>query len=357
MLSKGVIIFLSMLVLLAAPVLGGKEYSYQYQKIINVDPPLQLTINNANGNIIVKTNTEYKLKVDAVKRVYADSKDEADLVADHVQISVASAGGHFTIEPKFLRIQGRSLSFWDKLLGKSSKTSYGAVDFVVSVPADCNIDVYNSSGNIDASGIKGKVFLSGTAGNISVRDIQGRLDVTMTSGNLVLTDIDGNIHINATGADIAFYTISGDLEIRKSSGKTVGESLMGDLTLSQTTGSIDLKYIEGNIRVKSTSGKITVEQDFGALDIATESGNISIKTELNSSQDYFVETISGSIKFNIPSSSSGVIKMEAASGDIDTKIPILIQSFSKTRISGYFGNEGPKISLVTTSGDITLAEY
>lgn len=357
MFSRSVIIIISVLILSASPVTGGKEYSYQFQKMINVDPPLELTINNANGNVIIKTNTEDRLKVDAVKRVYADSKDEADLVADHVQISVARAGGHFTIEPKFLRIQGRSLSFWDKLLGKSGEPSYGAVDFIVSVPTDCNIDVYNTSGNIDASGIKGKVFLSGSGGDISVRDIQGRLDITMTSGKLVLTDIDGNIHINATGSDVSFYAINGDLEIRKSSGKTIGESLIGDLTLSQTTGTIDLKYIEGNLRIKSTSGRITVDQDFGALDISSESGNIIIKTELNSSQDYYVETISGSIKFNIPGTSSGIIRMEAASGDIDTKIPILIESFSKTRISGHFGNEGPKISLATTSGDITLAEY
>ncbi|MEE9443131.1 MAG: DUF4097 family beta strand repeat-containing protein [candidate division Zixibacteria bacterium] len=345
------------IVILQAGLSFGKTYEYEYQKIINVEPGLELTINNANGKIILTTNNDYKLKVDAVKKIIADSKDEADLIADHVQISVASVDGHFSIEPQFLRIHDRSPSFWQKILGKSGEPSYGSIDFVISVPTDCNADIYNSSGNIEATGIRGKIFVSGTAGNVIIRDNQGDLEITTTSGLVELNDIEGEVSINANGSDVNFYSINGNVEIRNSSGLMTGEYLIGDLVLSQTTGSIDLKHIEGDIRLQSTSGKINILQDFGALDVSTESGNINIKTELNSAKDYFVETISGSIEFLIPVASGGEIKLEAGSGDINTQVPISIDSFSKTRITGSFGHGGPKVSLITRSGDITLSEF
>jgi len=335
----------------------GKTYQYEYQKIINVEPQLELTINNANGNIILTTNTENKLKVEAIKHIYAESKEEADLVSEHVQISVSAADGHFTIEPQFLRIHNRSPSFWQKVLGKSGEPSYGSIDFVISVPTDCNADVYNTSGNIEVAGVRGKLLISGTAGNVAVRDGQGDIEIATTSGKVALNEIEGNIHINANGSDISYYTINGDIEIRNSSGRTTGEYLIGDLLISQTTGHIDLKHIEGDVRIKSTSGKISVLQDYGAVDIATESGDIQVKTELNSSKDYFIETISGTIRFIIPEASSGQVKLEAGSGDIDTQIPISINSFSRTRIAGSFGHGGPKISLTTMSGDIVFAEF
>lgn len=343
--------------MLSSAVPAGKTYQYEYQKIVNVEPTLELTINNANGNVIVTTNNENKLKVEAVKKIHADSKEEADMVSDHVQISVTAAEGHFTIEPQFLRIHDRSPSFWEKLLGKSGEPSYGSVDFVISVPVDCNADIYNSAGDIEVAGIRGKLALSNAGGDVSARDILGELDIITTSAKISLTDIEGSVRINATGSKISFFSVNGDFEIKNSSGETTGEYLIGDLVLTQTVGGIDLKHIEGDIRIKSTSGDISIGQDFGALDIANESGDIIIKTELNSSRDYYVETVSGSIKFVVPEDSSGRITMEVGSGNIDTRIPIAIDSFSKKRIAGSFGSNGPKISLATESGDIILAEF
>ncbi len=335
----------------------GKTYEYQYQKIINVEPTLELTINNANGNIIVTTNNEYTLKVDAVKKIYADSKEEADLVSDHIQISVTSTEGHFIIEPRFLKIQDRSPSFWDKLLGTSGESSQGSVDFVVSVPVDCNVGISSTNGGIEVAGVRGQLVISGAGGDVSARDILGNLDITATSGNVTLAEIEGNVRLNAVGSHISFFSINGDLEIKNNSGETTGEYLIGDLEMIKTVGQVDLQHIEGDVRIKSTSGSINISQEYGALNIANESGDITIKTELNSPKDYYIETITGSIQFIVPEVSGGQIRMEVGSGDIDAQIPIAIDSFSKTRIVGTFGGDGPKISLVTGSGNIILAEF
>lgn len=351
--------FAALLILtaLVSGIQGGKTYEYQYQKIINVEPTLELTINNANGSIILTANDEYKLKVDAVKKIYSESKEEADLISDHVQISVTASEGHILIEPRFTRIRNTPPSFWDKLLGKSGEPSHGSVDFIISVPVDCNADIYNSNGNIEVAGLRGHLLLSNAAGGINVRDIIGNLDIAATSGHIILAEIEGNLEINATNTQISFFSINGDLEIKNNSGETTGEYLIGDLTMTKTVGRVELQHIEGDVRIQSTSGEISILQEYGALDISNETGDIAIKTELNSLKDYYIQTTTGSIEFIVPEDSNGRIKMEVGSGDIDAQIPIAIESFSKTKIAGSFGNEGPKILLATGSGDITLAEF
>jgi DUF4097 and DUF4098 domain-containing protein YvlB len=156
---------------------------------------------------------------------------------------------------------------------------------------------------------------------------------------------------------VSFYSLAGDVDFRNTSGDTKGEYLRGSITMSQTTGEVNLEHIEGDVRIKSVSGKISVLQDFGALDVSTHSGDVAVRTELNSQKDFFVETISGSIKLFVPETAGGEVKLESSSGAIDTQVPIAIESFSRTRISGRFGTGGPRLHLATSSGDITLAEF
>lgn len=351
------VIVISLIFCMVGPVNAGKTYQFDFQKIIEIDGPLELTINNTNGNIIITANNESQLKVEAIKKIYADDKQEAELVADHIQISILRTDGHFMVEPQFSRIASRSQSFWQKLFGKSGEQSYGSLDFTISVPTDCNIDIYNNNGDVEVGGLRGRIMVSGSVGDINIHDIQGEIEVSTTSGQVNLNDIEGKVRIIANGSDIDFYSLIGDLEIRNSSGVIKGEYLTGDLILNQVGGDITLTHIEGDIRGKSKTGKFRIIQDYGALDLSTESGDIEVRTELNSDKNYFVETISGSIRFLIPEASGGKIRMEAGSGNIDTKIPISIDSFTRTRISGSFGTDGPKVVLTTASGAITLMEF
>jgi DUF4097 and DUF4098 domain-containing protein YvlB len=356
--SKRFVISLVTILFLSAVAFGGKVYHYEYQKIIPVEPGLEISIDNPNGTVTIMTNTEDRLKIDAVKNIYAESQEEAEFVADHVQVEINDADGHFTIEPRFLKIQHRSPSFWQKLLGQGNEeSSRGSVDFVISVPADCNVDLYNPLGNIEVKGLRGRVEVSGDAGDVEVAEIIGNVNIVTSSGAVAVKNIEGEVYIRANGSDLNFFSISGDLEIRNSAGDVAGEYLIGDLSLTLQDGRIDLDFIEGDIRIKTTSAAVIIDQDFGSLDVSTESGDIDIATELNSSRDYFVETVSGSIRFMVPEASGGEVRLEAGSCEIDTQIPIAIESFSRTRISGSFGNGGPKIVLVTATGDITLGEY
>jgi len=280
----------------------AEEYTFSYQKIIDTEQPVVLHLGLVRGSVYISGHDDDRLIIEAVKRVRATDEDEAEEVADHIEIKVVVLTEKVNITTNYLRMFSRKPSFWQKVIGAGSD-SYGSVDYNISLP-------FKSS-----------------------------------------------VQISSMAADIELSSIEGEIQIDNTVGRTHGEFLFGPVTVRQPQGEIDLRWVEGDIRIKSSSGRVIIEQSRGAIDLSTLTGNVKIQTELDSPRDYFVETTSGSITFLIPETSSGVLNIETQSGDIQTEMPVTIKSISRNRLEGEFGRGGPKITLSSSSGDVIVALY
>ncbi len=287
--------------------LGGRalaeEYNFDYQKIVDVSEPVKLKLYLIKGNVTITGGSDNRVVIEAVKRVRGSNFDEAEEVADHIEIKVKSGKDEVDIETNYLRMVNRGRSFWSKVFGTGGTDSYGAVDFNITVPTRTSVSVMCLNGDIEVSSVQGKVVLE----------------------NL--------------------------------SGSTRGEYIFGPISLIQPTGDVDLNWIEGDIKLKSTSSKISIIQVRGAIDLATAAGTVNVQTELDSPKEYFVETTSGSITFGIPVSSSGRLKVETDGGEIRTEVPVTIESISRKRLLGKIGEGGPKISLSSGTGNVDVVLY
>jgi lia operon protein LiaG len=147
------------------------------------------------------------------------------------------------------------------------------------------------------------------------------------------------------------------VDIRTTSGKVTGQYLSGSVSVALTSGFTDISNLYGDIRVKSQSGDIKIQQESGSLELFTRTGSVDVQTEIDSTRDYYVETSSGRISFNVPETASGAVKLETVSGSINTELPLAIRQFTKSKLVGDFGENGPRIYLMTASGDITLGQF
>ncbi len=281
------------------------EYTFQYQKIVDTkQQPISLDLSMVSGNVTITGNSDDgRVTIDAVKTVRGSHREEAEEVADHIEIHVTSDNNSVKIETNYLKMIDRKPSFWSKIFGTSSNNSYGMVDYHISVPS--------------------------------------RTSVT----------------INSMEALIELSSLEGEMNITNSSGATHGEYLFGPITISQPVGEVDLKWIEGDVRVKSTSSRISIQQTRGAVDVATYSGSVKVQTQLDSPKNYYVETMSGSVDFTVPTYSAGVLHIETKSGEIKSDIPIAIKSVSRRRLVGEFGGGGPTISIYSTTGDVDIKQF
>jgi DUF4097 and DUF4098 domain-containing protein YvlB len=278
------------------------EFAFQYQKIIETEAPVSLHLNLVRGKVHISGGEDSRVIIEAIKRVRAANEEEAEEVADHIEIKVAVSSNDVTVETNYLKMLSRSPSFWQKVLGSGSD-SYGLVDYTVTIPTR------------------------------------------------------SSIFIKSMAADIELSSIEGEITIDNTVGSTRGEFLFGPITVRQPQGEIDLQWIEGDIRVKSSSSTVAIKQVLGAIDVSTQTGNVNIQTELTSPRDYFVETTSGAITFSIPEAASGLLRIETQEGAIQTEVPIVIKSVAHRRVVGELGRGGPTITLTSSSGDVTVAQY
>lgn len=281
----------------------AEEYTFDYQKIIEVSESVKLDLYSIKGDITITGGSDDRVVIEAVKRVRASSFDEAEEVADHIEIKVKAGGDNVKVETNYLRMVNRGRSFWSKVFGTGGTDSYGAVDFTISVPTRTSVSLMCLNGDVEVS------------------------------------------------------SVQGEFVIENSSGSTSGQYIFGPISLMQPTGDIDLHWIEGDIKLKSTSSKISIIQVRGAIDLSTSAGTVNVQTELDSPKDYFVETTSGSITFGIPVSSAGSLKIETDGGEIRTEIPVTIESVSRKRLLAKIGDGGPKISLSSGTGDVDVVLY
>ncbi len=299
----------------------AKDYWFDFQRVVETGPEARLSLNFVSGDLTIVSSEDDRVVIEAAKRVHAVSMEEAQLVADHIEIKIKHDKNKVDVTANYLRMRNRGQSFWSKVLGTGGEDSFGEVNWTIRVPADCHIHIVNTSGSMEIGNIR------------------------------------GDLDIRSSAADIVLSSIEGAVNIENSAGVTRGELLFGPVTIRQAQGEIDLNFIEGDIKVKSSIAGIAIRQDRGALDLTTSSGNVDIQTNLDSSREYFVQTESGNIRLSIPETSSGDLRIDSKTGEIRTDIPIAIKSMTHKQVEGVFGFGGVKINLTSISGDVTVAQF
>ncbi len=298
------VIFLSAVFILLSfsSVLAG-EFEFEYQKIIPRENSVELTVDIPKGNLKFYPSNDNRIIINAVKRIKASSRNEAEEVADHIEIKVTNSKNKVRVSTHFLKMLNRSNSFWRKFIG-GGEDSFGDVDFEIAIPLETNLILNVSSGRIE------------------------------------IVDHDGSVNIT-----------SGSMDMIKV------EYNRGPISIACEHAEIDLQWIEGDIRVKSQMGKINIKQLSGSINLKTSSSPVKIETELATDKNYFVETTSGEIFFSVPVSASGYLDIDSKAGEIKTDVPIAIKSMSRNRLIGVFGGGGTKISLTSMTGDVEVNQY
>ncbi|SYZ72667.1 exported hypothetical protein [Candidatus Zixiibacteriota bacterium] len=334
----------------------GKAYRFEFEKNIETGNRAELSVSNISGRIEIAAAAVDKVTINAVKNVRAVDAEEAEKIADRIEIRVSRTDHQVTVETNYLKGGPGSRSLWERLFG-SGEDSYGDVDYTITVPYDCRTEIDNVSGEVFVTGTKSSTYISTTSGGMRLQDITGLIDVETVSGEIELDNIKGDVSISATSSEARLSVIDGIIDIHTTSGETRADDIRGPITISETSGDVTLNGMNGDVRIKSISGDINIQQESGAIDIITQSGTVRVRSELDSRKEYYVETTSGTIDFLVPETSSGSVRIETVSGAIETRLDMTARVSSRTKFTGEFGKGGPKISLMSMSGDIVIGKF
>jgi len=212
------------------------------------------------------------------------------------------------------------------------------VSYRISVPNRAQADIKTASGDITVEGLKGAVALSTVSGEIRANDLEGGLTAGTTSGEVQLNNVLGKLQVN---------TISGD--VRLEDGK------VDSATVNTTSGEVDLDGVAGALNIGTVSGDVAVRDAHdGQLTVSTTSGSFEYSGDLAHGESNAVNSISGDVKFELPSESSMRLDASTISGSINSDFDLTNREEGLRSLKGVAGDGATSLTVGTTSGDISI---
>lgn len=176
------------------------------------------------------------------------------------------------------------------------------VNFIISLPAQHNVTLSTSSGDIIVSGtLKGELKGSTSGGDIKLGRVEGLVNLNTSGGDITAGDILSNAAFSTSGGDISIGEVSGMAEVRTNGGdikvKSVGEKLSattygGDIQIGSIEGDGQINTYGGDIHIESVSGNAEVNTAGGDIYLSGASGKVRANTQ---GGDITLNKISGSV--------------------------------------------------------------
>lgn len=154
---------------------------------------------------------------------------------------------------------------------------YAYMDVRVRTPSGLKLDLRDSSGDVDISGLTAGLTVKDSSGDLALHDLVGGVRVTDTSGDITARAISGDFTVVSDS--------SGDIRVEDVKGSAiVEEDSSGDVTLRKITGdarvdrdsSGDIEFSEiGRDAVVGAdgSGEVVADNVRGNFTVGAKSGN------------------------------------------------------------------------------------
>ncbi len=272
------------------------------------------------------------------------------------------------------------------------------VNMEIKVPARFNLDVSTTGGDLDISGITGRIEGSSMGGDLVLSQLGGRLDLSTMGGDIELTqsEVDGSLH--TMGGDVTITDVTGNINgttmggdvkytnVRSSRSGTKEQvkisSMGGDVNVDEALFGADVSTMGGDIQirkagqyVKATTmgGDIDVQELNGWIEANTMGGDVVVNMVGGTEGDRHVElsSMGGTIELTVPRGLDMDIEVEIRLGDSDEdKYEIISdlnveveknddrrwRSSREVVATGRTGSGKNRIKISTVNGDVILRE-
>lgn len=169
-----------------------------------------------------------------------------------VEMQVENAPNSYTV---YHSAEGDTVRVWvERTFSLFSRPHRGRLVFLV--PADIDLSVDTSTGEIYATGLTGgEVAVETSTGSILVEEFGDGASVRSTTGSIDIRRCEGVYTVRSTTGRIALTSVEGDLEVASSTGSQRYEQIVGDIDARSTTGRIELSDTEGRLRLRTSTGR------------------------------------------------------------------------------------------------------
>jgi len=272
------------------------------EKTFTVPAPARFELNNIRGSVDIRPGADGVITIRAEKLVNTGNAKQTEIEM------LQEADGSVKVKTRFP-------DFWlDWLFGsKPCKVNY-----TVTAPRACAIQV---------NGVSSDMFVEGFEGDASFKTVSGEMTARALNGSL------------------RFDSVSGDMQL---------SDLTGELRLNTVSGGIKAAGLSGALNLDTVSGDIGLEKSsLPSVKATTVSGKVELETSLGDGP-YKFNSVSGKLIMKLPADAHCTAKLHSVSGGLFVKLPTISSSQHNGTRSAEIQGGGVNIYLNSVSGNMEI---
>ena len=212
-----------------------------------------------------------------------------------------------------------------------------ADDFVINVPRNLeSAKIDTGGGDVNTTGIAGRVDLESGGGNIHLDDIGGEVTAETGGGTIEVGSVGGDVSLQTGGGNIKVASAKGEIKAESGAGSVIILSGLQGAVLETGAGSIRVDKCSGTVKATTGGGSVELGDIGGPAEIESGAGSIRLASAKGRVQ---AQTGGGSIQLDGATS----VQAETSAGGIVVKL-----------VSSNGAGGRSNSSLETSAGDITV---
>ncbi|RJP54373.1 MAG: hypothetical protein C4583_02760 [Anaerolineaceae bacterium] len=272
------------------------------EKTFSVSGSPRLALGNIRGSVDIRPGTDGVITVKAEKFV-----NTGDAKATEIEVTQEPDG---TVNVK--------TRFWEFWLGWLFGSKPCKVNYTVTVPRNCALEV---------NGVSNELFVEGFEADGTFKTVSGEMTVRASNGSL------------------NFESVSGDMKL---------SDLTGDLRLNTVSGDVKGTHLSGTLSLKTVSGEVDFDQStLQSVRATTVSGGMELETDLGDGP-YKFDSVSGGLTMKLPADVHCTAELQTVSGDLSINLPATSVSRHGGRQVTEVQGGGVKVMLKSISGNMEI---
>jgi hypothetical protein len=246
-----------------------EEVTRSFDRTLTVSGTPTLLVEHSTGDVRIRAHARNELRIQATIHVSADSRSEANMMADRIQIDVQESLGTISITTRYpdplirqslRRERNRDLSF--------------SVDYELLVPERLPVNLRNRFGDVAVTGMKGGGSIVNASGRVTAVDGSGRFDLENRFGIVEAMRLAGDLTIRGANGAVIASAITGMLSISNRFGSVNAGTIRGDAIIVNANGNIEVVNVSGKADLRTTFGSVDF-RDVGVITASSANGSVT----------------------------------------------------------------------------------
>lgn len=302
------------------------EMTDMIKKLFPVSPGGSLTVKSSIGTVEIQAVDGNNVSIEVARQIKASNKNELGQILKDLQLD-------FIHKDNDVEVLVKLPEEWDWKKIKRVK-----LDMKITIPRAYNVNVQ-------------------TIGVIQTNDLGGNVELSTSGFRLTTGNVRGGVNLSSAGGPINTGNVNGPAEVASAGGAIRMGNIDGDFNVRSSGGSINAGRVDGRVTAYSAGGYIHIKEVTNAVEAISHGGEVRTYISRQPQSDSSFVTLGGSVNLRLGESVGVSLEADVGAGSVLSDYPLPRREPSSSIVNADVNGGGPKITVRTAAGNLTLRKW